>query len=147
MARFKLSDRARRNKARKRRRRALLLGQRHGHHRRGHAYRRGHAPAYRSAGYSAGSSRRIRAALPEGRPALARRASAGVSAGASLHRAVAVGKRVPPPRRPNGYLGGRGTGYRYPGSRRVAQVGKSDLVDVGTSKCVPCSEVARMARG
>ena len=65
------------------------------------------------------------------------------------HHHVMVGRRVPPPGRPHGRLGGPGGGvaYRYPGSRRAVSVGQGDLVDVGTTKCVPCKEVARMARG
>lgn len=71
--------------------------------------------------------------------------SPGYSAGAR-RRSARVGKRVPPPGRPHGRLGGRGAGYRYPSSGRNITVGQA-LVDVGRSKCVPCSDVARMARG
>lgn len=72
---------------------------------------------------------------PNGRP------SFGYTAGSK------GGKLVSPPRWPSGSLGGRGAGYRLPGSKRAVTVGDNSLRRVGQAKCVPCSERARAARG
>ncbi len=83
------------------------------------------------------------------------RATPGITVGASHqsnhqaeHAAARGTRRVPPPSIPNGRYGGRrGTRYRYPGSSRSVRVGGSSLTNVGLTQCVPCSQVARAARG
>ena len=78
------------------------------------------------------------------------RPSPGLTAGShqAEHAAARGTRRVPPPSIPNGRYGGRrGTRYRYPGSSRSVRVGGSSLTNVGLSQCVPCSQVARAARG
>jgi len=113
----------------------------------------------RSLGYSAGSGRRF--GIPAHHHGIASdgkaiRPSPGYTAGATgvLHHTgraevsgpLEVGRRVPPAPRPSGRYSRKGVRYRYPGGRPV-MVGKSDLVDVGGTKCVPCSQIARAARG